>query len=271
MLTIYSPSLFVLLFRIVPQWIYLTPKSPLLPPFPVTSQPYILVFFFLNLLFVVSAIISEPTAAGLATRGYLHGGFIIDFVGQLSPVSRLRLVATQLLVWLLQTIMLAVSLERRELAGESNETAAAGAYPGTVDEEPISWEDQDAAERGERGTAYNANGVDIELQPINRDWSRSDARNGSAEASDDFPGCLGVASANEHPLDSFNSGQHVIAHLDLLSTTLRQWPQRYTFSQGTSGSTFAESGSAAAVAAIVAGNNPDFRIRAEGPPLRPQL
>ena len=204
----------------------------------------------------------EPAAAGQATRGYLHGGVIVDFVGQLSPVSRVRLVATQLLVWALQVIMLGISLERRKLAGRSDETAAAGASRGITDEGTASLEDYDAAERGERGAGDTSDGEDIELQPLDR------GSDGSVGSENYFPfSDTGSACIERHPLDSFNSGQHVIAHIGLVNMVRMQWSQRNTFSSASSQANPARSGSAAAVAAIAAGRNLGFRLRTGAQPL----
>jgi len=258
-----SPSVLTLLGRLIPQWIYLTPKSPILPPFPVTTRPYILLFFGLPLLFIVAHLLDSPAVAGEATRFYLHGGIITDFVGQLSPISKIRLVATDLLFWALQIVMLAVSLERRKLGGGDDEAAAAGANLDGGTEEAESWRAQDAAERGERTDANASNPDDLEMQPLQRHRMEGD------EAEEDFfPGGSATFPSDRHPLDDFNSGQHFIANVDVLDMVRTQWSQRNAFRNATSEPVGTQGGpSSAALAAVTAGRALGFRLRIGGQPL----
>lgn len=260
LLTYCSPSVLTLLGRLIPQWIYLTPKSPILPPFPVTTRPYILLFFALPLLFIVEHLLDDPANAGEATRFYLHGGIITDFVGQLSPISKTRLVATDLLFWALQIIMLSVSLERRKLGGEGGEAAAAGANLG---EEAESWQAQDAAERGERRDTNAEDIENIEMHAL------SNHQIGRDEAEEDLlPDGSASVPSERHPLDGFNSGEHVIANLDILSMVRTQWLQRNAFRTTTSEPAGAQpSPSSAALAAVAAGRALGLRLRVGAQPL----
>ena len=190
---------------------------------------------------------------------------IIDFVGQMSPVNKFRLVATDVLVWVLQVVMLAVSLERRKLGGETSETAAAGANPALVGEEAHLRQDYDAEERGERRAANPGDNGDIEMQPLQRVQSGSDEPGGRGDHLFDSSA---AASTDRHPLDTFNSGQYVIANLDLFNMVHTQWLQRNTFRTQSSGPADAQSDpSVAAVATILAGRSLGFRLRVGGQPL----
>ena len=51
-----------------------------------------------------------------ATRGYLHGGLFIDFIGQ-TPVSVFRLLSFDLLILLVDFVMLGLIIERVKTAG----------------------------------------------------------------------------------------------------------------------------------------------------------
>jgi hypothetical protein len=55
-------------------------------------------------------------SAGQATRGYLLGGLLTDFVGQLGPSSRTRLCALDLFIVLLELLVLSISQARSHLA-----------------------------------------------------------------------------------------------------------------------------------------------------------
>lgn len=50
-----------------------------------------------------------------ASRGYLHGGILVDFVGQTPPKSRLFLLALDACILVLQCLMLAVHSQREAL------------------------------------------------------------------------------------------------------------------------------------------------------------
>ena len=215
------------------------------------------------LFFIAEHLLDNPATAGEATRFYLHGGIITDFVGQLSPISKTRLVAADLLFWALQIIMLAVSLERRKLGGGNGEAAAAGAISSGGDEEAVSWQAQDAAERGERRDIYAEDTESIEMDSLSRQQMGRD------EAEEDLlPDGSTSVSSDRHPLDDFNSGQHIIADLDILGMIRTQWSQRNAFGTATSEPASAHSGpSSAALAAVAAGRALGFRLRVGGQPL----
>ena len=92
--------------------------------------------------------------AGEATRGYLHGGLLLDFVGQLGPSSKLRLVLLDVFILLLQLIALAATTKRRSLGKSKPPTATGTATvstaPATSDSAAAmsSGHDHDAEERG---------------------------------------------------------------------------------------------------------------------------
>ncbi|KAF3045700.1 hypothetical protein E8E12_011343 [Didymella heteroderae] len=71
-------------------------------------------------------------AAGEDTRGYLHGGLMIDFIGQQGPTSKWKLGGLDLCVLVLQLVMVSAHVKRRDLkkqlsqitAGEASGSAA---------------------------------------------------------------------------------------------------------------------------------------------------
>ncbi|MBE7180933.1 MAG: DSC4 family protein, partial [Terriglobus roseus] len=98
------------------QLYYLTPKPPMLPTPPSgKDKPYIGAIIGTNLLCLILHLYLAQPAAGEATRGYLHGGLLIDFVGQKGPSSRWLLAALDVAIALLQLVMLAAVVEEREL------------------------------------------------------------------------------------------------------------------------------------------------------------
>lgn len=228
-----SISFFKFLLRALPQWFYFTPKPALFPLPPRPARTYLGTIFGANLLCLLLHILSSPPAAGEATRGYLHGGILIDFVGQESPVSRFRLVSLDMLTWILQMVILAVMLERRKIVASSNSRSRSV---------PISRpQNHDSEERGIIRPPTSPT-EDIELQPLpsgrtgadeDRERNELSPRHGTLPSSpndndddhdDDDPGARAV---NEHPLDRFYSGQQVLADIYLMDVVRAQWSQRW--------------------------------------------
>lgn len=84
----------------------------------------------------------DRPSAGEGARGYLHGGLLIDFIGQKGPISKFSLVLLDLLIVGLQVVMLSVNGEvRRATMARKGITPTAAV------------QDHDAEERGEIRTA----------------------------------------------------------------------------------------------------------------------
>lgn len=232
-----SISFVKFLLRAVPQWFYFTPKPALFPLPPRPARTYIGTIFGTNLLCFLLHILSSPPAAGEATRGYLHGGILIDFVGQESPVSRIRLASLDMLTWILQVVILAVMLERRKIVTLSNsQSGSDDSLPSASLSRP---QDHDSEERGILRPPISPI-EDIELQPLpsgrtgaDEDRERNELllRHGTSPSSsnihdddedhdDDRPG---LNAMDEHPLDRFHSGQHILADIYLMDVVRAQW------------------------------------------------
>jgi len=120
--------------------------------------------------------------ASEATRGYLHGGVIIDFIGQKPPTWRLALISLDLVIWGVQCLMLAVHQEReklRKLVLPSLQTV-----PGTETTAETSTQDYDAEERGvlRDNTELTDNNDEIELEPLTGRASGDETRMGASYA-----------------------------------------------------------------------------------------
>ena len=158
-------------------------------------------------------LIFSPTAAGEATRGYLHGGLIIDFVGQTSPVSRWRLLGLDLLCLALQVLMLGVTLEKRGVQGISSAmTTQQGRR-----------QDHDAEEAGTLRSDPMVT-EDIQLQTLRPIFTSRQDNTTSDESADllDTNGELDDA----HALDTYYTGEHILANLHILDTIRTQWQSR---------------------------------------------
>ncbi|MCJ1478994.1 hypothetical protein MMC13_007678 [Lambiella insularis] len=211
-------SLFRFFLRALPQFFYFTPKPSFFPPAP-PNRPYIATILFTNSLNLILHIFSRAPAAGEAMRGYIHGALLIDFVGELGPISKTRMVALDLATMLLQFVILAVVLEREALK-KGMEGSLASVGSSAEGELELVGQDHDAEEQGVHRSAIGESG-DIELRALRRVATNADGESGFEALSSGAR-----ASASEHPLDVFNSGQHVVANLHVIETirtSYRNW------------------------------------------------
>lgn len=116
--------------------------------------------------------------AGEANRGYLHGGILIDFVGQTPPSSKLTLLLLDLVVLGLQCFMLSVSMEKDRIKKivkpPKQQTNAEGTTATNVTSTATNTattantgQDHDAEERGVLRDAPTIDETDaIEMRPM---------------------------------------------------------------------------------------------------------
>lgn len=240
---IYSISLFKFLLRALPHWFYFTPKPSIFPPPSPTHRPYIGIIFGNNILCILSHLLFRPPAAGEATRGYLLGGLLIDFVGQESPVSRWRLLVLDAFVLALQVLILAVTLERKKLAVENGVVL--------VEEVEEARQDHDSEERGmlRRDDAVQE---DIELQDVRHTSSGRTGGDEDRERDELHESDESHEPRDQHPLDPFLTGQAVIVNVHVIDTIRSQH-----FTADTSGEATA---SGAVAVAAVAGRTLSYRL-----------
>ncbi|KAL9634834.1 MAG: hypothetical protein Q9164_003849 [Protoblastenia rupestris] len=158
-------------------------------------------------------LIFSPTAAGEATRGYLHGGLIIDFVGQTSPTSKWRLLGLDLLCLALQVLMLGVTLEKRGVQGISivMTTQQGRRQDHNAEEAGILRSDPMVTE-------------DVQLQTL-RPISTNRQVNTTSEETADLLDANGERDG-AHALDVYYTGEHILANLHILDTIRTQWQSR---------------------------------------------
>jgi hypothetical protein len=174
--------------------------------------PLILFGFAVN--FLLHAI-SQAPSAGEETRGYLHGGLMMDFIGQQGPTSKWKLVTLDTCVMILQLVMVSVTVKRRELKKKLGNAASGSSAA-------------DEAEAGDNGdgTAH---------APANREQDADSEERGllrrtdtlsdiGAEPSDEdallasMPSDAGPADAH----DVLSSGQGIIGDFSLIDTLIQE-------------------------------------------------
>lgn len=106
-------SLFRFIIRSAIQLNFLTPKPP---NFPVHSQrrPAIVALFGSTAFCFLCHVLGAAPSAGELSNGYLHGGFIIDFIGQEGPISKWRLGFMDVVILSLQIVMLSLVVSKQE-------------------------------------------------------------------------------------------------------------------------------------------------------------
>ncbi|KKK14827.1 hypothetical protein P175DRAFT_0560778 [Aspergillus ochraceoroseus IBT 24754] len=253
-------SIVLFAIRAIVQLIFFTRKAP---PFPRTqNQPFIGAIFGSNIFcMLVHHVFSRPEA-GEATRGYLHGGILIDFIGQKAPIPVARLLFLDLLVLLIDLVMLGLIIEQVKTAGSTDSTSTGTTTTTTTVTEPTHTQDHDHEERGllnhgEREpssstpsspTSVNNNDSDSDgdgisaREPNSRDSSRSNTNtntntdtNGAALLGPEEqlertrlladPSEIGH-TVHQHALDDFASGEAVIMHMRLFTVIRDQWQYR---------------------------------------------
>lgn len=166
--------------------------------------------------------------AGEETRGYLHGGLFIDFIGQ-APVSVSRLLSFDFLVLLIDIVMLALIIERVRLT-ESSSSARTGSDANTntdTGQETATPQDHDAEERG---VSRQEDGNEA-LSSTRDTVASSPDSSIEEEVEEERTNLLADPNAVEspilarggHPMDSFAVGEAVLVNMGFFSTLRDQW------------------------------------------------
>ncbi|OQE29745.1 hypothetical protein PENSTE_c002G02308 [Penicillium steckii] len=220
-------SILLFALRAIVELIFFTPKAP---PFdPTRNQPFIGAIIASNLFCMFfHAFIIRPQA-GEDTRGYLHGGIFIDFIGQ-TPVSVLRLILFDTLIFLIDLIMLGLIIERVKTVGASTPaTTSTEQTTSTSNSTQSEGQDHDAEERGMvRGTEEDGEEQSdtTTSSPIaeHDDYVNDERTTLLAEPGESSS----VQTRDGHPLDTFSAGQAVIVEMGLLTTIRDQWKHSTT-------------------------------------------
>ena len=219
-LTIRSCSFIRFLIRGLVQFMFLTPKPSFLPE-PPQNRPYVGAIFSSNLLCLFFHVYNNAPTAGEATRGYMHGGLAMDFIGQKGPTSKIHLLILDILLLLLQLVALGAHVTRIKV---KKQTATPVASTSTPAAPPPPSQDLDHEERGLHRSDHDP--VDIELQSLNslsrtQHHAVTPVPHTNDEGSDEREALL--SSSEMHPpsdsniFDAFNSGEIVIADLHLIT------------------------------------------------------
>ncbi|KAK6841972.1 hypothetical protein PG990_006039 [Apiospora arundinis] len=247
-------SFFRLFLRWLPQWTYLTPKPEniifLLPNYQVSA------IVGPNLVCMFLHIVTSLPQANEASRGYLHGGVLVDFVGQKPPTSKLTLLLLDVVLLCLQCVMLTVSMERdkvRKIIKPQRSNAASGGRAG-VSTRPATNQDHDAEERGVHRDAPATTG---QTEHVTTRTSTTDDMGGLGEQTTESESMTSEErnTSYEELGDILNSGNATLATFDVRGALRTAWSDRLNTPE--SGAAFAlqNVGYNATLAALAAQRN----------------
>lgn len=177
---------------------------------------------------IVHAFFIHPEA-GEDTRGYLHGGLFIDFIGQ-KPAPVFRLLSFDMLIFLVDFIMLALIVERVKTA-DSSDTSSQNTTRINTDsttgggQPPSERQDHDAEERGvmrETENTVDPNSTTAGASPV-ADIDEDVNNERTTLLADPGESTSGQTARGGRPLDSFSTGQAVIMDMGFLDTIRDQW------------------------------------------------
>lgn len=253
-----SCSLFRFLLRAFVEWFYFTPKPKMFPD-PPKNRPYLGAILASNIICIFLHFVSPRPEAGEAARGYLHGGLLIDFVGQEGPISKSRLLFLDFLTLTLQMLVLTAFIERQSLKSSmTGPTASRDTATGTDADTSAQGQDHDSEERGILRSDPSAF-EEIELQPLHSSAGRTGGEeDGERDELLSEPQGVDLQDSTTHPLDAFYTGEHAVTNLDILNA-VRTQRQLSIFSTGSDAGP-----SAAATAASLASNRFGIRMRIGG-------
>ncbi len=220
MLTIMGSCSFLrFAMRVLTQFMYLTPKHPTLPEHP-SEWPMLLGLLASNAFCILLHFILKPASAGEATRGHLHGGLVMDFIGQAGPSSKIHLLLLDLMVLGLQLTQMAACMLKGRLKEATTIITASTEVVRPTQPSTTIGQDLDAEERGVNRADEQQ---DIEMQTLTAAGAAtadsndpSNAPQAEDESSERDTLLNPVAPHDDtHILEAFYSGQIVIADLDL--------------------------------------------------------
>ncbi|KAI1143404.1 DUF1746-domain-containing protein [Hypoxylon sp. FL0543] len=213
-------SFFRLMIRWVSQALFISPKAEdtilIIPNYHVSA--IIGPNFFCALMHLLSSL----PQAGEASRGYLHGGILFDFIGQKAPSSKLSLLLLDFLIFGLQCFMLTVNMEKDRVRKVVRPIRQIDAPEGTTPENTTG-QDHDAEERGVlRDAPIVDDPDDIEMQPLGREIGGGGGheRAGLLRRTTSSTGDLdGLA-------DTLRSGNAVLANFNVRQSIRTAWHSR---------------------------------------------
>ncbi|KAI2468028.1 DUF1746-domain-containing protein [Annulohypoxylon bovei var. microspora] len=215
-------SFFRLMIRWVPQALFISPKAEdtilIIPNYHVSA------IIGPNFLCTLMHLVASLPQAGEASRGYLHGGILFDFIGQKAPSSKFSLLLLDLLIFGLQCVMLTVNMEK-ERVRKVVKPASLLDNPEVSATEGTTGQDYDAEERGVLRDAPIVDEThDIEMQSLGHE------NGGEQRNEEERTGLLRRTTTPTDNLesltDTLRSGNAVLANFNVRQSLRTAWHNR---------------------------------------------
>ncbi|KAJ4313833.1 hypothetical protein N0V94_006748 [Neodidymelliopsis sp. IMI 364377] len=182
--------------------------------------PVVLGLFVVN--FLLHVLYPAPSA-GEDTRGYLHGGLMIDLIGQQGPTSKWKLGGLDLCILALQLIMVSAHVKRRDLKKQLAQISASEAPSGSAAVAATSDAAGDNPVAGATTNESAARGQDADDEErgvLHRTDTMSDIAADAAEEDALLPSA--AETGHVDALDVLTSGQCVILSAGVIDTIWRE-------------------------------------------------
>ncbi|KAI0430626.1 DUF1746-domain-containing protein [Xylaria sp. FL1042] len=187
-----------------------------------------------NLLCMLLHLISSPLEAGEASRGYLHGGILVDFIGQKAPASRFTLILLDAVVLAIQCFMITVNIEKERIRNVIKPLRV-NAIPGVSITAPATTQDHDSEERGVSRDAPEMDDVNetdnVEMRPLgnHNDGGVNDSESAGGEGSRLLrQSVVQRIGQSEGLVDVLRSGNAVIGNFHIPQSLRNAWHSRDT-------------------------------------------
>ncbi|TGJ81772.1 hypothetical protein E0Z10_g6993 [Xylaria hypoxylon] len=249
-------SFFRLLIRWMAQTLFVSPKTEdtvlIVPNYHVSA------IVAPNLLCIFLHLISSPPEAGEASRGYLHGGILVDFIGQKAPSSRFTLILLDAVVLAIQCFMITVNIEKEKIRNVIRPPRV-NTNPGVVIAASATGQDHDSEERGVLRHAPEIDEVsetdNVEMRHLGNNIGDgvSDSEPAGGEGSELFrQSGVQRTSRLEGFTDVLRSGNAVIGNFNIPQSLRNAWHSRESTPESAAAYTLQNVGYNATLAALAA-------------------
>ncbi|RYP64648.1 hypothetical protein DL769_006597 [Monosporascus sp. CRB-8-3] len=208
-------SFFRLMIRWIAQALFISPRAE--DTFLNVPNYHVSAIVAPNIICIFLHLVTSLPFAGEASRGYLHGGVLIDFIGQKAPTSKLSLLLLDFMILGIQCLMLAVNMEKERIRKVVKPPRVSAATAGST-ETPQTTQDHDSEERGvlrDAPTLDESN--DIEMRSLRSD--RHDSVGGTSLST-------GTGSEYEGLLDALRSGNAILSTFHIRRALRDTWNNR---------------------------------------------
>ncbi|KAI1113679.1 DUF1746-domain-containing protein [Nemania sp. NC0429] len=223
-------SFFRLFLRWMAQTLFVSPKTE--DTILIVPNYHVSAIIGPNLLCILLHLISSPLQAGEASRGYLHGGILVDFIGQRAPSSRFTLILLDVAVLAIQCFMITINIEKEKIRNVIKPPRV-DTTSGTTAVASTTGQDHDHEERGvlrDVPEIDEANETDnVEMRPLA-------SRSSGALSDSEYPGRegsrllrrsgIGQTSQSDSLVDVLRSGNAVLGNFNIPHSLRTAWHSR---------------------------------------------